>query len=447
MSADEQSWSQLSPDEKLELRWKAFVEAPIEFVSPEAEAAYRARATRLQKATLLQGTPDRVPVTPLTHYYPGRSQGLTPYEAMTDYQRAADAWLQSNLDLQPDAMMGPLFSAIPARAYEILDVKIMSWPGHGAPMGGGFQYNETEWMHADEYDLLMDDPTDFFLHVYMPRVAGGLEGLAGLVSPQDMIEIVTGPAYWMRWASPEVQETLEKLTAAGREAQAWGGAMFPMLGRLVAEGFPGPIGAMSKAPFDILSDTLRGTRGLIMDMFNQPDTVLEACDRLVSFAVKWVTRRATPQSPPCVFIPLHKGADGFMSDEQFKTFYWPSLRKVMLGLIEEGFVPCPFAEGGYNDRLEAIRDLPPGRTAWHFDRTDMRLAKEAMGGIACIEGNVPPSLLNLGTPEEVTAYCRDLIEAVAPGGGFILDGGSVIDEAKPENMRAMVQAAQEYGVY
>ena len=101
MNADEQSWSQLSPDEKLEARWKAVVEAPIEFVSPEAEAAYRARATRLKKATLLQGTPDRVPVTPLTHFYPGRTQGLTPYEAMTDYQRAADAWLQANLDLSP----------------------------------------------------------------------------------------------------------------------------------------------------------------------------------------------------------------------------------------------------------------------------------------------------------------------------------------------------------
>jgi uroporphyrinogen-III decarboxylase len=119
----------------------------------------------------------------------------------------------------------------------------------------------------------------------------------------------------------------------------------------------------------------------------------------------------------------------------------------MLGLIEDGFVPCPFAEGGYETRLEVIPDLPPGRTAWHFDRTDMRRAKAAMGGIACIEGNVPPSLLNLGTPDEVTAYCRDLIDGVAPGGGFILNGGAVIDEAKEENMRAMIQAAKEYGVY
>ena len=35
---------------------------------------------------------------------------------------------------------------------------------------------------------------------------------------------------------------------------------------------------------------------------------------------------------PIVFIPLHKGADGFMSDEQFKKFYWPTLRDLIDGL-------------------------------------------------------------------------------------------------------------------
>jgi len=445
MQADERSWSELSPAEKLERRWAGFVGAPFDFVSPEAEADYRARATRLRKAVLLEGSPDRVPVCVLGHFFPARRKGLTPHDAMYDYQRAADAWLDFHLELQPDAQTTALFAAIPGKAYDILDVNILSWPGHGVPEDSAFQYNEQEYMREDEYDLLIDDPTDFLLHVYMPRVAGGLEGLAGLVSPMDMLEIVTAPAYWMRWASPEVQATLEKLAAAGRECGAWGGAMFPLIGRLLAEGFPGTAGAMSKAPFDIIGDTLRGTRGIMMDMFRQPEAVLEACDRVANIAVKWVTRRATPQSPPMVFMPLHKGADGFMSDEQFRTFYWPSLRKVIDGLVADGFVPYLFAEGGYGSRLEVIRDVPVGRTVWQFDHTDMRRAKEILGGVACIQGNVPSSLLNLAAPEDVTAYCRDLIEAVGPGGGFILDGGGVIDDAKDENVRAMIQAAKDFG--
>jgi uroporphyrinogen-III decarboxylase len=439
----DRAWSQLSPDEKLERRFAAFVEPGLEFASPEAAAEYHARAVRLKQTYLLEGEPDRVPVCVLAGQYPATRKGLTPYDVMHDYDKAAKAWLECNFELQPDALIAPNFAAIPARAYEILDAQILKWPGHGVPPEASFQYNEQEWMQADEYDLLIDDPTDFLLHYYLPRVAGGLSGLAKLASPLDMIEIVAGPPWLMRWADPDVQAALENLVAAGRECGAWGGAIYPLLGRLVAEGFPGPFAVMSKAPFDVIGDTLRGTRGVLMDMFRQPDTLLEACDRLAPVMVKWVTRRANPFTPPLVFMPLHKGADGFMSVEQFQKFYWPSLRKVIEGLVADGFVPYLFAEGAYGTRLESITDVPKGRTVWQFDHTDMRRAKKILGGVACIQGNVPLPLLQLGTADEVKAYARDLIEAIGPGGGFVLDVGAVVDDAKAGNVEAMVQAAKE----
>ena len=37
---------------------------------------------------------------------------------MHDYQKAAQAWLECNFDLQADSMIAPVFAAIPARAYE-----------------------------------------------------------------------------------------------------------------------------------------------------------------------------------------------------------------------------------------------------------------------------------------------------------------------------------------
>jgi len=67
---------------------------------------------------------------------------------------------------------------------------------------------------------------------------------------------------------------------------------------------------------------------------------------------------------PLIFIPLHKGADGFLSDDQFRKFYWPTLREVILGLIEGGCIPLPAAEGGYSSRLEVVKDLPRGKTVW-----------------------------------------------------------------------------------
>ena len=186
---------------------------------------------------------------------------------------------------------------------------------------------------------------------------------------------------------------MERLAAASRSADAWAQSMFGLVGELMSLGFPNYFAAGSKAPFDILGDTMRGTRGVVMDMFRYPDKVLAACERLVPVAINWALKRPGVLGTPVIFLPLHKGADGFMSDEQFKTFYWPTLRAVILGLIEEGCIPFMFAEGRYNQRLEAIMDLPRGKTVWLFDQTDMARAKETIGHGGVHPGERTPLLV------------------------------------------------------
>ena len=136
-----------------------------------------------------------------------------------------------------------------------------------------------------------------------------------------------------------------------------------------------------------------------------------------------------------------------MSNKQFETFYWPFLKKVMLGLIEEGLVPMPFAEGDYMPRLDIIKDMPRGTVIWYFEVVDMAKAKEIVGRNACIAGNLSTSVLCTGTRQEVKERCHRLIETCAPGGGYILAGGAAIDEGAPDNLRAMTEAAKEYGTY
>jgi uroporphyrinogen-III decarboxylase len=110
-------------------------------------------------------------------------------------------------------------------------------------------------------------------------------------------------------------------------------------------------------------------------------------------------------------------------------------------------VPNPAAEGGYNSRLDVVKDLPRGKTLWMIDQSDMARAKQTLGQNACLMGNVPSSMLAFGKPEEVKAYARQLIETAGKGGGFILSNGSFFDQAKPENVKTMVAAAKEYGAY
>ena len=146
-------------------------------------------------------------------------------------------------------------------------------------------------------------------------------------------------------------------------------------------------------------------------------------------------------------MPLHKGADGFLSDEQFKKFYWPTFRQVMMGLISEGCIPFPALEGHWDSRLKVIQDVPKGKTIWMVDQSDIAKAKATLGKNACLVGNVSSSMLTLGTPQEVRDYVKKLIDTVGQGGGYIVSNGAFFDQAKPENVKAMVDAAKEYGAY
>ena len=137
-----------------------------------------------------------------------------------------------------------------------------------------------------------------------------------------------------------------------------------------------------------------------------------------------------------------------MSLEQFKTFYWPTLKKMMLTLIDKGFTPCPLWEGNCTSRLETIADMPKGKAVYWFEQTDMVKAKEILGDNICLRGNLPPSLLNIGSPDEVKACCKKLIDIAGKGGGLIIDGAiGLPDEAKPENIIAIKEAIKEYGIY
>ena len=138
-----------------------------------------------------------------------------------------------------------------------------------------------------------------------------------------------------------------------------------------------------------------------------------------------------------------------MSNEQFAEFYWPSLKQVILALIDAGLTPMPFFEGDYTSRLEFLAELPPGKVLAHFDIIDKQKAKEIIGDVICFWGNVPAQMLVTGTPEQVKDYVKELIDIFGDNGGLIVDGAvdGVPPESKPENVEAMTQAVFEYGVY
>jgi uroporphyrinogen-III decarboxylase len=206
-------------------------------------------------------------------------------------------------------------------------------------------------------------------------------------------------------------------------------------------------GAVSQAPFDTLSDFFRGMKGTMLDLYRRPEKVVQACEKLLPFMIEMAVNGTRATGNPRVFIPIHWGLDNFMSKEQFDRFFWPTLRDLMHTLIKEGLNPCPLWEGNCTTRLETIKDIPAGKACYAFEATDMVKAKEILGDTVCIRGNVPLSIMATGTPDQVRVYCKKLIDTVAKGGGYIMDTSTGLDDAKPENVRALFDFTREYGVY
>ena len=438
---------QLSPEEKQEALFEQWLSPEgVEFASPEAEKSYKERVTRIKDAIQLKKLPDRVPVLLIPSFFPAFYAGMTPREVMYDSEKANMAFKKFYLDFQPDSHHGCIVPG-PGRFFDILDWKLYKWPGHGVAPEHSYQCVEGEYMKADEYDAFIQDPSYFFLTTYFPRIFGALEPFKKLANHTIVAEMFGLAGTFIPYGLPDVQAAFKALLEAGSEALKWGGDILAFNKEMAEAGIPAHSPGFTKAPFDTLGDTLRGTKGIMLDMYRQPDKLLEAMDAMTPFWIQKGVSEAKMNGQPLIFIPLHKGADGILSDEQYKTFYWLPLKKIILGLIDEGVVPFCWAEGGYNSRLEVIRDLPKGKTAWLFDIVDIAKAKEALDGIACIGGTMPMDLLTLGTPEQVKAHVKKCIDVAGKDGGYMMANGAFFDDVPPENIKAMVDFTKEYGIY
>ena len=441
----EKNWSTMTPEEKRAHRFQSLLSVEgFTFPSPDAERAYKTRIKRLVDVYNVR-EPDMVPVNLPIGNMPFFAAGLTYHDLMYEPEKAiaaaakfaAETGLEAPLDI----------TALPGRVLDLLDYKLYNWPGHGLDTGAPvYQFKEGQYMSADEYDHLIRDPSDFWTRVYFPRVFGALEPFRQLQPVTDVTEIVQVVNHFQPLAKKEVRAALYRLIEVGEEIERW----FARTGRSQTAGSSrtGVLSTLVKAPFDTLGDTLRGTKEIMLDMRRRPDKLLEALDVIADVSIANAIELVNGSGSFMASFPLHKGADGWMSRQQFETFYWPSLRKVIRGVIDDGIQVRLFAEGSYDSRLELVNEFPKGTVAWLFDRTDMKRAKQILGKDCCISGNVPASLLATGKPEQVKEYCRKLIEDCAPGGGYILAAGAAnVEGVRLENLRAMLEAAQEYGVY
>jgi hypothetical protein len=403
------------------------------------------REQRVMDAIRLK-IPDRVPVISGIGYFPAKYTGIACTTAWYDFNGWLKAYQKTLKDFQPDMIHQQGFSS--GKALEYLKPRTSRWPGYGCSPNHSHQAIEIEIMRADEYDLFLNDPGDYLFRINLARVT---EETAGLEKLPKLDEIGFGP-FGVQPVSealslPEVARAITAMQKAGRELRRSRGRAEKFDKAIEKMGYPAYYHGAALTPFDAISHSMRGMRGTIMDMYRQPDKLLAACDKLLSMTIRKPLPNPNKYGNTRIFMPLTRGSDDFMSLKDFERFYWPTLKKLILFLIDNGTIPVIFFEGNFITRMEYLLDLPKGSILVHLDTTDIFKAKEILKGHLCIKGNVPASILQVGSVQDVEAHCKKLIEVVGKDGGFILSPRGSTDEVKPENLMAMIESTQKYGVY
>lgn len=407
---------------------------------------YQERLKRVEDAIAMR-EPDRVPCIPQYQSFPYLAAGYTLAEVMYDVEKAKDAVRKYLLHFQPDMSygIGDTFAG-QGPLLEKLDPKWLTWPGRpGWREVDCVQFIENEYMEEDDYEDFLHDHGGWIMRKYLPRAYKSLEALGKL-------DLRSGVGYGygamaLSFADPEVQQAFRTLGEAGQLAGAFYGASGAFDAECEELGFPIHSAATITCAFDGLSDCLRGTIPASMDLLACPEIMHAAIEQLYPGTFFGAMAQASHSAGRFIFIPMHKGMDGFMSDEQYAKYYWDTLERLVHALIDAGKIPLLYTEGRYNTRLEFLKDVPKGKAFVHFESVDMAQAKKIVGSNVCISGGMRTDVLVRGTPEKTRDEVRRVLDICAPGGGYIFDLSDTMEHCQVANVEAMFDEVKTYGKY
>ena len=422
-------------------------------MTPEIQKKHNEKEKRINDAVALK-EPDRVPITPNPQLYTIFHSGYTVAEVVYDksLEKIRQALINYHTHFDPDsgtdvgqlyAGEGPIMETIKPK-----NMRLAGMPGEGA-------IGENSLQQFIEYPLLLDDEFDEFFKDRMGwAFRKALPRMTELFEPLSKMQYSFGDANRVArqiahvFSSAEFSAMIEDFKKIDDFYNDYQTNADRIRDEIKELGFPimrGVGGGL--VPFDSYSDFLRGTILTMEDFFERPQDIERYIDETWEATEANILSTKGKDEGKHVFIPLHKGFDGFMSGDFYSKYYWKHLRKLILAIIESGKVPYIYTEGKYNTRLDFLTEVPPGKVFYHFEDVDMAVAKKKFGGIACIGGGFPAALLDWGTPQMVRDEAKRILDVCAPGGGFIFETSCGMGNCKCDNVEAMFETVREYGVY
>ncbi|MBW2712922.1 MAG: hypothetical protein JRC77_04145 [Deltaproteobacteria bacterium] len=198
-------------------------------------------------------------------------------------------------------------------------------------------------------------------------------------------------------------------------------------------------------PFFVLSLT-RSMIPFTQDVYFKPEPVERALRRMTTDFIEKQVVVAKQTGINFVMCIEERASAFFFPPSYFERFWWPYTQEIVESLWSEGIVTGFHLDTNWDKNIPYFKQLPKGSAALELDGTsDIVAAKEALRGHLCLKGDIPAALFSIGSPEDIEAYCKNLIDKVGDDGGFILGSGcSVPPDAKFENFQAMIDTGKNY---
>ncbi|MBI5835212.1 MAG: uroporphyrinogen-III decarboxylase [Armatimonadetes bacterium] len=192
-------------------------------------------------------------------------------------------------------------------------------------------------------------------------------------------------------------------------------------------------------------------------MYTHPEVMQAVLDRVADFYYELATRcfEAAADAFEIFFFGDDFGTQEslIISPKAWREFCKPNIRRfVELGHqadLEVMFHSCGAVTSILDDLvdlgLDALNPIQPAAKGM-----DLARLKADYGAHLTFHGALDHQhILPFGTPDEVRAEVRRVLDIMAPGGGFCLAPSHdlLLDEFPPENIVAMYDEAAEYGRY
>jgi hypothetical protein len=404
------------------------------------------RQKRIDDAIALR-EPDRIPITAAGQCYSLYNAGYTVADAVYDFDKYAESILKYVTQYEPDSAGGGITIPGHGPILELVRPKNLVWPG--APDGrisknSTQQFLEYVVLQEEDMDFFMKDYTGWLLKKGFPAISELLEPLADWEFARHNVDAYNSGLLNMLSspASREMIQTIWKITDMLAELDV---KRMDLNKKFIEMGFPVTAGGIALVPFDAYSDFYRGTLDTMMDLYEHPEVIIHFIDRNIEYVLQSITMQAKFAPGKWVFMPLHKGMDSFLTEQQYKDYYWKYLQRMINHIIDVGMIPFVYTEGPYTSRVKHLTEVPKGKVIYSFEEVDPVYAKQQLGDTACIQGVFPVYLLHYGKKQQVIDEAKRLIDILAPGGGYIFSTGAGYDQAKPENVEAMFDTVKTYG--